>query len=276
MIDLHAHSTASDGSLTPTELVHRAAAAGISYFALTDHNTTKGLPEFLRAAAKTGLKPIAGAEISCELEGHELHILALNLPEKHFTQLQEIMEDQLHRLAQSRREMVERLAKAGLPLDYDAIQSAHPAGPINRAHIGLAMQRAGYVETVQQAFEQYMDEGRGFYFPAKRLEATQAVNMIGELGAVSVWAHPFFRFDTSRVRSVLEALTPLGLQGMEVYYSTYSPEQTAEAAAFADEFGLKYSAGSDYHGASKPDIQLGVGRGNLNVPDSVAEELLGI
>ncbi len=274
MIDLHTHSTASDGSLTPTELVKLAREAGISCLALTDHNTAAGLPEFLRAAEGTSLYPIPGAEITCELAGEELHILAMDLPQRYFSQIQSIMQEPLRKAEESKRDLVAGLQRAGYQVSYDEICRAHPGSVINRAHIGLALVEAGYVPSVQVAFQKLLNESAGFYHPAQRLQAVDVTGIIRDLGAIPVWAHPFFRMSAGEVRNALTRLVPAGLAAMETCYSTYTPAQTQAAASLAAEFRLKHSGGSDFHGAPKPDIRLGVGRGDLNIPESVAWELL--
>ncbi len=274
MIDLHTHSTASDGSLTPAELVALARERGITHLALTDHNTARGLPEFLGAAEGSGIVAIPGAEITCELEGEELHILAMNLPRDAFAKIEELMAAALRRGEESRRALVARLREAGYDIDYDEIQAAHPDSLTNRAHIALALVEKGYVPTVRAAFDTLLCEEAGYYRPARRLQAAEAVEAIGAMGAVPIWAHPFLRLEEGQVRRALETLVPLGLRGMEVWYATYTPVQIARAEALAREFGLLPSGGSDFHGTSKPDILLGTGRGNLNIGPEVAEEIL--
>ncbi len=271
MIDLHTHSVTSDGSLTPRELACLAREAGITYLALTDHNTAQGLPEFLRAARGNGIYPVPGAEITCELAGEELHMLALDLPERHFSQIDDLMHRVLQWGEESRRELVDNLRRAGYWIDYDAICAAHPASRINRAHIGLALQEAGYVTSVREAFARLLNEEAGFYHPAPRLQAGDVIPAIRDLGAIPVWAHPFLRMDGGRVQDVLEQLVPRGLEGMEVFYTTYTPAQRRTAQELASHYRLKEAGGSDFHGASKPEIPLG---GNLNIPEEIAMKLL--
>ncbi len=274
MIDLHTHSRASDGSLSPAALAALAREAGVTYLALTDHNTAQGLPEFLRAARAAGVIPIPGAELTCELEGEELHILALDLPQASFAPLQQVLAEVLSRAEQSKRELTDNLRRAGYPVRYEEIEQAHPGSVINRAHIALALVEKGCASTVQEAFRTLLDEEAGYYHPAKRLQARESLSLIRELGAIPVWAHPLFKLTAQRAGEFLEILTPAGLTGLETFYSTYTPEQTRNALALADRFHLKQSGGSDFHGDPKPDIRIGTGRGNLKIPEWVAEELL--
>ncbi len=274
MIDLHTHSTASDGTLTPTELVKAALQAGITTLALTDHNAANGLREFLSAAKNTPLRAIPGVEITSEMEGEELHILALDLPKASFDKLQTLMREVLARAEVSRRNLIQNLQNAGYAIpDYDTLNALHPDAIINRAHIAAALWHAGYVPSIRDAFDTLLKEGNGYYYPAKRLQAVEAVRMIRELGAIPVWAHSLYELDTDTADRFLSILVPEGLMGMEVYYSTYTAEQTKAAARLCEKYAIHPSGGSDFHGGNKPDIRLGVGRGNLNIPESVAEAL---
>ncbi len=274
MIDLHTHSTASDGTNTPTELLKAAVEAGITTLALTDHNTTAGLKPFLDAAEGMPLRAIPGVEITCELQREELHILAFNLPEHTFDKVQTVMKEVLDRAEQSKRDMVARLYQAGYHIDYDAIQRAHPDAVINRAHIAKALLQAGYVTSVSEAFDTLLCEDAGYYHPAKRLQAEDAIRHILDWGAIPIWAHPFFALETDQVERFLSILVPKGLMGMEVYYSTYTKMQTKAAMKLCKQFGLAPSGGSDFHGSIKPDIRLGIGRGELDIPKNIADRLL--
>lgn len=274
MVDLHTHSTASDGSLSPTALVSQAQEMGLGYLALTDHNTTRGLPEFLQAAANTSVHAIAGAEISCRLGKQELHMLALDLPSRYFSQLDQFLQEALQKAEDSKRELVDALRKAGYQICFEDIRKANPHSVINRAHIALALKEAGYVPSVDAAFQQLLRKSAGYYHPPERLHAGDVIGIIHDLDAIPVWAHPFLYLDTAGVQRVLETLVPAGLRGLEAHYSTFSTAQTQDALALSRRFGLKVSGGSDFHGTPKPDIHLGTGRGNLHIPDSIAINLL--
>lgn len=274
MVDLHTHSSASDGSLSPTELVQLAEASGITYLALTDHNTTAGLSEFQKAAQGTGVHAIPGVEISCELGNQELHVLALDLPKEYWAQVETVLVDVLKRAEESKRELVANLRRDGFRISYEGIQAEHPKSVINRAHIGLALKRAGYVASVQEAFQTLLNEDAGYYHPAKRLSASEVLRMIRDVHAIPVWSHPFLKLDYTQVKQALNELVPMGLVGMETFYSTYSEAQTQSALELANAFHLKPSGGSDFHGEAKPNIHLGTGFGNLNIPDCTAVELL--
>ena len=266
MIDLHTHSTFSDGTLTPTQLVDLAKKQGLSAIALTDHNTVLGLPEFMAAGEKNGLKPVPGVEFSTEYNGIELHILGLFVEEENYGPVTALLEDFSRRKEDSNRNLVAALAAAGIRVDYEKIRR-EAEGYVNRAIIGAEMTALGYTASVEEAFQKYLSEKRGYYVPPRRLDAYDAITFIKSQGLVAVLAHPFLNLDGAQLRTFLPRAVECGLDGMEVFYPKYTPEQTAEALKIADEFALLHSGGSDFHGENKPDIALGTGRGQLQIPE---------
>ena len=270
--DLHTHSTFSDGTFTPTELVDAAEKLGLSAIALTDHNTIAGLSEFLEAGKGSTVETVPGVEFSTEYRGIELHILALWLDSAHFAEVTALLEDFRIRKEKSNEDLVAALAKDGMVIDYEAVKAA-TGGYINRAHIAAELTRLGYVESIKAAFKGLLSPGAGYYTPPQRLDAYDAIRFIKSMGAVAVLAHPFLNLDETELRSFLPQAVAAGLDGMEVLYPKYSPEETALAAKIADEFGILPSGGSDFHGDNKPDIALGSGRGNLRVSCSFLAKL---
>ena len=267
MIDLHTHSTYSDGTLSPTELVELAVETGLSAVALTDHNTTAGLPEFLRAAEGKPLRAIPGVEFSTDYNGGELHVLALFLPMDRCGEVEQLLKEMLQRKEQSNLDLVAALATAGIRLDYDAIRAASPSGIVNRAVIAGEMTRLGYCQSVPEAFEKWLSQKHGYFHPPRRLDVFEILGYIRSLGAVSVLAHPFLNLKSEAdLRLFLQQAVPAGLQGMETCYSKFDEENTRLARKLAREYGLAESGGSDFHGENKPDIRIGVGRGDLAVP----------
>lgn len=264
--DLHTHSTFSDGSFTPAELVAAAEGLGLTAVALTDHNTVAGLPDFLAAGRQSPVETVPGVEFSTEYEGTELHILALWLEERHFAEVTALLEDFRLRKEKSNEDLVSALAKAGMVIDYEAVKAA-AGGYINRAHIAGELTRLGYTASVKEAFKSFLAPGAGYYTPPQRLDAYDAIRFIKSLGAVAVLAHPFLNLDEAGLRAFLPEAVAAGLDGMEVLYPRYSPSETALAEKIAGEFGLLPSGGSDFHGVFKPDITLGSGTGELRVPD---------
>lgn len=274
LCDLHTHSTCSDGTLAPTELVKLALEKNLAAVALTDHNTVAGLPEFLEAARGTELEAVPGIEFSVDYGDTELHILGLFVKPEHYGPITERVEDMLRRKEQSNIDLVKNLEQAGIFLSYEDIKAATTTGQVNRALIAAEMLRKGYVGSIQEAFSKYLKQSHGYYNPPKRPDAFETIRFIRSLGAVAVWAHPFLNLKTEEaIREFLPEACKAGLQGMEVFYPKFDENQTALALQLVKEFGLQPSGGSDFHGENKPDIQLGSGKGSLFLPITLLEGL---
>lgn len=272
--DLHTHSAYSDGTLSPAQIIAQAEALGLSAVALTDHNTVAGLPEFLTAARDSQVEAIPGVELSTAYGETELHIVGLFLKPESFACITEFLEDFNRKKEESNRLLIHNLRRAGYELDYEAICLSHPEGTVNRAVIAAAMLERGYVSSIQEAFSGLLSKKGGYYMPPERLSAFDAIAFLRSVGAVPVLAHPFLNLKTEEaLRRFLSEAVPGGLTAMETMYSSFSPEATETARRIAREFGLKESGGSDFHGATKPHIQLGSGKGNLAVPVPFAEAL---
>ena len=274
LCDLHTHSTCSDGTLPPTQLVELALEKNLAAVALTDHNTVAGLPEFLEAARGTELEAVPGIEFSVDYGDIELHILGLFVKPEHYGPITERVEDMLRRKEQSNIDLVKNLEQAGIFLSYEDIKAATTTGQVNRALIAAEMLRKGYVGSIQEAFSKYLKQSHGYYNPPKRPDAFETIRFIRSLGAVAVWAHPFLNLKTEEaIREFLPEACKAGLQGMEVFYPKFDENQTALALQLVKEFGLQPSGGSDFHGENKPDIQLGSGKGSLFLPITLLEGL---
>jgi predicted metal-dependent phosphoesterase TrpH len=270
--DLHTHSFFSDGTYSPVELLEEAQRLGLTAIALTDHNTVAGLPALLAASENSDVEAVPGCEFSTDYHGVELHILGLFLAPERYETVTDLLEAAQKEKEQSNIDLVAALNGAGYTLDYGEICS-RCNGQIDRAHIAAAMVGKGYYPDMQACFRGPLSPKNGFYHPPKRIGAYDCIRFIKSIGAVAVLAHPFLSLDEAGLREFLPEAVKSGLDGMEVLYSKYSPETTATAFAIADEFGLKYSGGSDFHGGNKPDIALGTGRGNLAVPANWLEQL---
>ena len=268
--DLHTHSCFSDGTCTPTEIIRLAEETELGAVALCDHNTVKGLPEFINAAKRASVEAVPGVEFSTEYEGKELHILGLFIQPEHYAAVNARLEDALNRKEQSNRDLIERLQGVGISADYDRIK-AEAGGTVNRAVIGSYLVRHGYCVSMEEAFDNWLSLERGLFVPPKRPEALDVIWFIKSIGAVAVLAHPFLNLSEEKLREFLSQAD--GLDGMEVYYPLFDAEQTALAEQIAEEFGLAKSGGSDFHGANKPDIRIGTGKGTLAVPVTCLEEL---
>lgn len=272
--DLHTHTVFSDGTLTPTELVEQAEALGLGAVALTDHNTVLGLPEFLAAAEGKAVKAVPGVEFSVDYLDRELHILALYIQPKDYAAAMSIADRLNENKKQSNLDLIANLNKAGYEISYEKVKAAMPAGEPNRALIAAELTRLGYTSSNQDAFERLLSTKHGYYHPPKRIDAFELIEFVRSIGAVAVWAHPFLHLkQEDQVRAFLPKAIEAGLMGMEVRYPLFSPEQTELAAALTEEYGLLPSGGSDFHGANKPTIQLGSGKGSLEVPLAWCEAL---
>lgn len=277
-IDLHLHSTHSDGTLTPAGLIQAIRGAGLTAAALTDHNTVSGVPAFLEKAHRAGLTAVAGVELSTVCNGQELHLLGLFIPPEHLSDITALTEDYLTRKEQSNRDLVARLNTDGYKVDYDAVRQSTPDGNVNRALIAKALLAGGCVPSVKAAFDTLLGEGMGYYTPPTRPDFFDTVRFLRSIHTLPVWAHPLQYTDEATVRAILPRAAEAGLVGMEVMHSSYDEATIVRAKALADAFGLLYSGGSDFHGAVKPDVCLGVGSRegiSPNIPDGYYEALRG-
>lgn len=270
--DLHTHSNFSDGTASPAQIVRQAAALGLSAVALTDHNTIAGLPEFLDAAKDTDLLAIPGVEISTGYNGKELHILGLFLEQETFSQVTEFLSSINRRKEESNRALIRALNREGYMLDYDQIL-AKACGTVNRAVIAAVMMEKGYVSSIKEAVEGILSPKQGYYVPPERMCPYETISFLRSIGAVSVLAHPYLSLEEWELRDFLPKARDCGLVAMETRYSTYSPEITESAVRMAKQYGIAESGGSDYHGNNKPDIQMGIGKGDLQVPGNFVQVL---
>lgn len=266
--DLHNHSLFSDGTDTPEELIRQAEALGLDALALTDHNSAAGLPRFLAAAEGSAVEAVPGIEFSTGYRGSDLHILALFVRPCHYDAVRALAEipDRLKR--ESNLALAEKLNRAGYVFDYAAVEASTPDGRVNRANIARELARLGYVADVDEAFRKLLKKRHGFYTPPERLDALETVGFIRSIGAVCVLAHPWLNLKTQpELEEFLNQAVPLGLDGMEVRYSKFTPEESNLGLEIAKRYGILPSGGSDYHGeAVKPGIAMGTGRGDLRVP----------
>ena len=271
--DLHTHSVFSDGTYTPTEIV--AAASHLDLIvALTDHNTTAGLPEFTDAARKLGVTAIPGIEFSTEHEEKELHLLGLFVLQKHYAAIEEMLRE-AHALKEVfNRKLVTRLNQAGYQIDFETIKRRIPGGIPNRAHVAAELLDLGYVSSIQEAFDSLLNDKSGFYVRPPLLQLLDVIRQLRQIGVLPVLAHPLQELTEQELRQLLPAAKEAGLLGMETVHSSYSQETIRLAETIAAEFALLPSGGSDFHGSVKPDIALGTGKGQLCIPPEVYSNLL--
>jgi len=264
--DLHNHSTASDGTLTPAQIAEEAVRVGLSAVALTDHSTVAGLPEFVQAVQKLNIEAVPGIEFSVDYNNNELHMLALFVEAENYARIEKMLETANRNSEQSKRNLVEKLKQKGYDLDYGEIRRRAHGVNINRAHIAAEMVRKGQISSIKEAFETLLDKKFGLYEEPKRLDAFEVIKEIRAMGAVSVLAHPFLNLSEAELCEFLDKAVPCGLDGMEVFYSRYDKKTTQKAVEIAAHYGIESSGGSDFHGENKPDILMGKGEGELAVP----------
>ncbi|MHC1752502.1 PHP domain-containing protein [Humidesulfovibrio sp.] len=263
-IDLHTHSTASDGTLTPTELMRAAKAAGLSAIALTDHDTFEGLPEARAEAQRQGLELVPGCELSLDYGGLPTHLLALFVDERPGHVVHELTRVRVAR-ANRNAIMLEKLKSVGVHLRREDVER-HATGVVGRPHMAQAMLAAGVVKSLDEAFARFLGSNGLAYVPKVKLTPAEAIGAIHADGGLAVLAHPYLLSQQPRhIEAMLLDLTGMGLDGVEVYYTEHSDKYTALVAELAQRLGLLMSGGSDFHGSVKPDVALGKGRGGLFV-----------
>ena len=264
--DLHIHSNYSDGTLTPAELIAIAENQKVFAVALCDHNTVNGLSDFQKAARNSNVTAINGIEISTEYNGTELHILGLFLPEDRFEEISDMMSRIKIFKEESNEKLVNNLRADGYLIDYEEIKSKNNGAYINRAHIAAELIEKGYFSDRKDAFDTVLSPDGGYYVPPERFKALETIRYLASIGAVPVWAHPFLDMNAEEIDAFLPIAKAHGLVGMETRYSLYNEETQKTAEMLAEKHGIKQSGGSDFHGSNKPDISLGTGKGNLEVP----------
>ncbi len=271
--DLHTHSVYSDGTFTPAEIIIEAERKNISAVALCDHNTMSGCREFLSASRNSNVIAVAGVEFSVDYLGTELHILGLFIDEKYFDYIDKKIK-KYHKLKEiSNINLVENLNKNGYKIDYNYLKGKTPDGLVNRAHIATELTDSGYTKSNDEAFKTVLSKKYGFYVPPKRITAFETLDLLNSINAVSVLAHPFLNLNKEKLNEFLISAKVKGLKGLETRYSLFNKEESDYLENLADEFNLLKSGGSDFHGLNKPDILLGTGKGNLNVPFEYYEKL---
>jgi predicted metal-dependent phosphoesterase TrpH len=241
MLELHCHTTYSDGTLTPTALVAAAVQAGVKGLAITDHDTLSGWPEAFAAAANTELEIIPGVELSTVHLGRSLHILGFYPdPDRLLAPLAERQAGRQRRALA----MVAKLADLGYAIEVPQLEEGITPG---RPHIATALMRAGHVKTIQEAFDRFLGDNKPAYVNYEKFSAQEGIALLRTCGAVPVWAHPYL-FRGSTVPTVLPELVDAGLMGLEVYHPHHSPSQTRKLKEFCQQYNLLMTGGSDYHG----------------------------
>lgn len=272
-IDLHTHSLCSDGAQTPFDVVRTAKEAGLAAIALSDHDSVKGVQEALDAGKALGVEVIPAIELSAQSDT-ELHILGYFV-DIHNEKLQAAMAYALQVRDERQEETCRKLNEQGFSITMEeAREEAHGNPVLCRAHFAQIMVRKGYAASVQEAFSKYLSVGCYAYSNRQALTGPEAVSLIREAGGIAVAAHlHLIKMPDPELKAYLKSLIPYGLDGVEGYYSDYTPDMQQRYQTMAKELGLVISGGTDYHGANKPHLSIGRGRGNLEIPYSVLEGL---
>lgn len=272
-IDLHTHSTASDGTDTPAAVVEKAKALDLAVVALTDHDTLSGLAEAREAGADLDQIVVPGCEISTRTDYGSLHIVGLWVPETN-----EKLASMLAHFRQERQrrndKILAKLRELGLNISMEEVL-AHTTSAVGRPHIATVLKEKGYVQSKEEAFSKYLGAGCPAYFPKAAPGPEETVRILNDMGATVVLAHPLLQvLPDGCLENIVSNLAACGLSGLEVWHSAQNAEQSAWLLKLVKKYNLCASGGSDYHGANKPRIEMGTGCGNLHIPLNVYENLL--
>lgn len=272
-IDLHVHSTHSDGTCTPQELVDLAISKGLKAIALTDHDTTAGLEEIFQYAKNKEIEIIPGIELSTEYAGRDIHILGLYINPYNSLFCKHLIEFQESRVNRNRK-MCANLLGEGIDITYEKLTTAFPGAVITRAHYARYLLDHGYVKSMKEAFERYIGDHCKAFVPREKITPKQAIHLILEAGGIPVLAHPIlYRMSDQNLDTLVATLKTAGLMGIEAVYSTYVPSEERYVKRLAEKYELLITGGSDFHGTNKKDIDLGCGRGHLFVPEEILDNL---
>ena len=272
-VDLHVHTTASDGSMSPTEIVRHAANSGLSAIAVSDHDCVDGLDEAIDAGRKYGIEVIPAIELSVKSET-ETHILGFCIDHKSPKLLEKLKEVREIRRERN-RDMCKKLNSLGFDIELPEVAAMATGQLFGSTHFAAVMVKKGYVSSRKEAFDKYLANGRPAHSQLQCLLPKEAIQLIKDAGGGAFLAHPhLININDDALKSLLRELMSYGLDGLEGYYTDYTPEMQKKFLDMANGFGLMVSGGTDYHGANKPHITIGKGLGNMAVPYSVLQNIL--
>jgi len=276
MIDLHMHSTCSDGTLTPEELVAAALDLGLEAAALTDHDTVSGVERFLLAASGTSLHAVPGVELASMLFNKDIHIVGLFIDPECPSLLSALEQMRLWR-EERNAEMVERIRSKGYEITMDEVLAEAGGESVGRPHMASVLLKKGYFLDMQSVFGRLIGRNGSCYVLRKYYPVDACIRLIHEAGGLAIWAHPLHAAHGARaaLRKIGSRLISYGLDGLECYYSMFAEQQQTDALEFARARSLLISGGSDFHGASHPQVKMGTGiDNNLAIPFEIYERLL--
>lgn len=275
LIDLHVHSTCSDGTLSPSELALYAKSKGLTAIALTDHDTISGIEECMNKGAQIGITIIPGIEFSADFHGTELHILGYAIDYKNEA-FKKYLEMLIAERAVRNQKMLDKLNALGLSLTLEDLAEGYPNETVfTRAHFASALLRKGYISDRNDAFRKYIGAGKPAYVPRHRVSAYECIESIHTAGGIAVLAHPkLYGYSNQEVTQVIKDLKSHGLDGVECLYSTHTQDETQHLIQVCEQHHLIPTGGSDFHGDNKPRLDIGSGYGNLKVPYTILKALL--
>ena len=273
MIDLHTHSTESDGTLTPQELMQLASDIGLSAIALTDHDTVGGLSKAKPVAKSLGIELVPGIELSTDYNGTEVHMLGFYIDDTNPAFLKKL-QDFIDSRNLRNEKMAFLLQKEGFSITLEDLYREYPDSVITRAHFARYLVEHGYVKDRDTVFRKYLGDNCRCYVPREKITPFEAIDLIHLGGGLAFFAHPVLcHMNHDRLRFFVRDLKEAGLTGMEAVYSMNSPGDERNMKKLAQKFDLLISGGSDFHGENKPYIHLGTGKGNLRIPDSILDAI---
>ena len=265
-IDLHTHSTFSDGTMTPEELVSQAVSAGLKAFALTDHDTADGIPRALRAGLRQGVEVIPGIEFSTEYQGQDIHIVGLE-PDYMASGFQEQIKLYRENRLDRNKKIIQRMLQDGVDISLEKMRDRFGDMVWTRAHFARYLTEHDCTPDIDTAFRTKLNFGCPYFIPRVKIHPAQVVALLRQYHGIPILAHPFqYKLSQEELFTLLKLLKEQGLLGIEVYYSTHTPEQEDFLYEVCRNFSLLPSGGSDYHGKNKPLIRMGTGMGNLCIP----------
>lgn len=274
-IDLHVHSTASDGTCSPTELVELAIRQGLAAFALTDHDSIDGIEEALKAAAQTDLEVIPGVELSTEYNGTEIHVVGLYIDYHNEPFIEHLKNFQDCRDNRNLK-MIEKLQEEGFSITADELYEKFGDCVLTRAHIARHLVDTKQVKELSVVFDKYIGNGCKCYVERPKITPVDAVKLIHSTGGTAILAHPcLYKMKRTELLLMVEQMAQVGLDGIEAIYSCNQGSDEKDFTELAARYGMVVSGGSDFHGSNKPYIKLGSGKGNLKIPYTVLENIKG-
>ena len=275
MMDLHVHSTCSDGTLSPTELVDYAIQKGLSAFALTDHDCVEGLDTILSYAKSLPNAPeiIPGIELSTDENGQEVHMVGLFI-DHHNPEFNQYLQEFIESRTTRNKKMCHLLQEHGMNITYEELEAEFPGAVLTRAHYAKLLLKHGYVKSIKEAFERFLGDHCPCYVSREKITPVMAIDLIKKAGGLAILAHPIlYHMSDARLDALVQKLKEAGLTGIEAIYSTYSPAEERQIRKLATKYDLLLSGGSDFHGENKPGLDLGTGYGKLYVPEEVLTKL---